>query len=452
MNGSTHRHRMVAAGIGLLAVGVAVMPAPGAFASRPAVVDESSIERAVAGVSLFISENADALATGITAACPLMTRDEFGWFMGQQDLAPSLEGWSVGLFMYDGVGSGAPGLSCGVDIAGHVGGAGDGAPHGVRLEAVVVPDGATFGDLLGVVEGGRVISAGGPEIGGEIGGACFPGEVVVCVLLWSRSGLAITTVLAGPAASVTEARTIALMTSMIPSMVQGLGRYATDFGPPPTAPVTTAVPTTIPEPPLDIAAARATLAEFTAAHPVGTSGPEVAGGLGCPSSTAATIAETMSAAGLAPDLDPFLVSVRGSAIAAGLLTVSCGGDVIDALVQATAGVVPTYTPSLTAYDISGIATIDHVLAERPGLVQIQSGMSAIGGDLYGSACDVVSGSGTFCVRVWHRDGLVVMFEVSGNARPDFDAAATQVITGLVPIVVTNLATHATWPGSSAGLG
>ena len=372
--------------------------------------------------------------------------------MGQQDLAPSLDAWSVGLFMYDGVGSGAPGLSCGVDIAAHVAGGGDGAPHGVRLEAVVVPDGATFGDLLGVVEGGRVISPGAPEVGGEVGGACFPGEVVVCVLMWSRAGLAITTVLAGPAASVTEARTVALMTSMIPSMVRGLGRYATDFGPPPTAPATTAGPTTVPEPRLDIAAARATLAEFTADNPVGSSGPEVAGGLLCPTSTAAAITEAMSTAGLAPDLDPFLVSVRGSAIAAGLVTVSCGGDVIDALVQATAGVVPTYTPSLTVYDIAGVATIDHVLAERPGLVQIQTGTSEIGGALYGSPCDVASGSGTFCVRVWHREGFVVMFEVAGNARPDFDAAATSVITALIPIVVSNLAAHATWPTSTPGLG
>jgi hypothetical protein len=250
---------------------------------------------------------------------------------------------------------------------------------------------------------------------------------------------------------VTERGTITLMSSMIPTIVQDLARHADETAPPTTTTPTTATPTTAPAPALDTAAARTTLAEFIAAYPVGTNGPEIAGGMTCPTSPPAAIGDAMSAVGLVPALDPFRVTIRGSAISPGLVTVSCGGDVIDALVQATAGVVPTYTPSLTVYDITGVATVDHVLAERPGLVRLQTNVPAIGGDLYGGPCDVASGSGTFCVRVWHREGLVVMFEVSGNARSGFDDAATQVITVLVPSVVSNLATRAAWPAPPAEL-
>ena len=450
MNSSSRRLRFLAVGIGFLGVVVAVTPTSLAGAGRPEAIDETAVARALTGVSLFLSNNAGSIETGITASCPLMTQDQFGWFMGQQGLAPRLDGWSVGLFMYDGVGSGAPGLSCGIDIPSFVGQPG-GAPHGVRLEAIAVPDGSALGDLLGVVEGGRIVGPGSDDIGGEIGGTCYPGEVAICVLMWYRSGLAITTVLAGPVASVTESQTITLMTSMVPTMVQGLGRYAADFGPPPTTTPTTAAPTTTPAPTLDVAGARATLGEFVAAHPVGTSGPEVAGGLTCPSSTATAIAHAMSTAGLAPDVDPFLVTVRASAVAPGLATVSCGGNVMEALGQATVGVVPAYTPLLTVYDITGVATVEDVLAERPGLVQLQADVPTIGGVLYGSPCDVASGSGTFCVRLWHREHLVVMFEVSGNARPEFDGAATQVIRDLVPTVVDNLSTHATWSAAPPGL-
>lgn len=438
------------------AVGLAATPGRDVRAAdsggRSTVVSEPVIERAVAGVSLFISENAASIATGITAPCPLMTSDQLGWFMGQQTLAPRLDGWAVELFMYDGVGSGAPGIACGVDIQAHVGQAGSGAPHGVRLEAVVVPDGATLGDLLGVVQGGVVIGPGAAEIGGEVGGTCYPGVYAVCVLMWTRAGLAITTVLAGPHADVTQEQTVTLMSSMIPTMVQGLADYASTAAPPSTTVPPSSAPATTPAITLDLAGARATVAEFIAANPVGTTGPIGVDGLVCPSISAAGVGDVMSAAGLAPAVDPFAVTVRSSAIAPGLVTVSCGGDVIDALVQATAGTVPTYTPSVTVYDITGVATIDHVLAERPGLVLLQSNVAAIGGDLYGSPCDVASGSGTFCVRVWHREGFVVMFEVSGNARAEFDAAATQAITTLAPAVVGNLATRAIWPVPASGLG
>jgi hypothetical protein len=211
--------------------------------------------------------------------------------------------------------------------------------------------------------------------------------------------------------------------------------------PAPTAPAPTAAPGT-----LDLAAARATLAEFLAANPVGTNVATAPGAaLVCPGSSMEQIGQAMTAVGLTPNLAGFGVVVDESAIAPGLRTVGCGGDVVGALIDSMEATTATHTPLLTVYDITGFASFDQVLAERSGLTLLQSGLPAIGGDLYGASCDVTAGSATFCVRVWHRDGLIVMTEIAGTAMAGFDAAATQLITGLIPGVVNDLATRAHWP-------
>lgn len=497
--------------------GVVASASTGSFA--PSVVDEATVERAQTGISVFVIDNVMDIETGITAPCPMMTVDQFGWFMGQQGLSPNLTGWAVDLFYYDDVGEGAPGLSCGVDPEAHLDQIDTGAPHGGYLEAMTLPATTTFAQVLGVVDRATSIGPGAPEIGGEIGGVCYTGQLAACFMMWHRSGLVLTTILSGPAAEVTQERTIALLTSMVPTIVAGLAAYAdtptpgspttiaaapataaaattaatpvattavmtpatiaaASTTPLPSVPPSTLPPSTVPvltapapAPPvstanetpttaaaapttasaagsldLDLAGARATLAEFLIANPVGTDVVTAPGAaLVCPGSGLEEIGQAMTAVGLVPTLTGFRVTVEQSGIAPGLRTVTCGGDVIQALVDSIDATAPSHTPLLTIYDIDGIATLEQVLAERPGLTLLQGDVPTIGGDIYGASCDLTTGSGTFCVRVWHRDGFVVMIEVAGWAQPGFDQVATQLITTLVPGVVDDLATRANWP-------
>jgi hypothetical protein len=210
----------------------------------------------------------------------------------------------------------------------------------------------------------------------------------------------------------------------------------------PTVPPTTSTaPTSVTTVPstLGIAGARAGLAAFVASHPVGTDVLTAPGAaVVCPVSSVDGIAQALTGVGFTPNTDGFAVVVDESAIAPGLITVTCGGDVDQALFDAMDGLAVPHTPLLTMYDITGVATFDEVLADRPGLDLLQSNVPGIGGDLFSSpACDIPRG--TLCVRLWHRDGLVVMTEIAGGFVPGFGAANTELITALVPTVVDDLA-------------
>ena len=163
---------------------------------------------------------------GTTAApCPLVTTDEFGWFYGQQGLSPNLNGWAVSVFFEWNV-NGAPGIRCGVDTEAHLAQVGQGAPYGAVVEAMVLPSSVVFDDILAIADGAAIIGPGSPEIGGEIGGVCYSGDLAYCIAMWHRSGLVLDIVLAGPKAGVTQDRAVSLLSSMIETMVVGLAEHA----------------------------------------------------------------------------------------------------------------------------------------------------------------------------------------------------------------------------------
>jgi hypothetical protein len=206
---------------------------------RPSVIDEALIERAASGIWRFLlnAPMEEASAT-VTAPCPLMTTDEFGWFMGEQGLSPNLDGWAVKVFFEWGAG-GAPGIKCGVDIESHLAQVGRGAPHGAIIEALALPTSASFADVLAIAEGAAIIGPGDPQIGGEFGGVCHPGELAICVAMWHRSGLVLNVVLAGPAADVNQTRTVSLLGSMVETIVAGLVEQASAPASAPAVPETT---------------------------------------------------------------------------------------------------------------------------------------------------------------------------------------------------------------------
>lgn len=546
MNTTTIRHRLLAVGLVVctLVGATAAGTTAGASADVPDVLrpelDDANVDQAIVGISLFVIDNSASLDSGITAPCPLMTTDQYGYFMGQQGLTANLAGWFVDLVYYTDIGSGAPGVTCGIDIDAHLDQIGTGPPHGGNIEAIVLPDDSTFNDVLALIERATLFGPGPADIGGELGGVCYSGDRSICIVMWHRAGMVITGILAGPSAEVTQDRAVALLTSMVPTTVQSLIDYADLPAPgasttvasptvpaatvapatvpaatatsatvaPPTVPPTTAAPVTpttvalptIPPPtvppatvapttaspvtvpvasvpvstipplvqptappgptsapttppgPVDVSAARTTLADFIANNPIGT---DVGAGAGitppCPGSGDVSMSLAMTEVGLLPNMADYRVKVVESGIAPGLGVVACGGDVITALVAADPA-VPSHTPLLSMYDITGSATFDQVLAERPGVTLLQSNIPTIGGEIYGGDCGLPPADisvGTFCVRIWHREGLVIMIEVGGTGQADMDAAVTDVLLTLVPEVVNDLATNASWPVPSA---
>lgn len=560
MNTPTFRHRCLALGLGLCTL-VAATAAGTTSAERPSVpdrsprpaLDDANVSRAITGISLFVIDNSADLDAGINAACPLMSTDQYGFFMGEQGLMPNLAGWLVDLIYYTDVGEGAPGVTCGVDIDEHLAQIDTGAPHGGNLEAIILPDDATFSDVIALIERATLFGPASADIGGELGGVCYTGARAVCVMMWHRAGMVVTSILAGPTNEITQERALALLTSMVPTMVQSLINYAD--APPPGTPSTVAAPTTAPAsvppvtaapvtvapvtiaptvpaatiapvtvppvtvpavsvppisvpvtagtvpgqgpvssvPPLvqgtvpatvavpptaggvsttttttgptptstvstptsgsfDLVAARATLADFVASNPIGL---DVGAGAGitplCPGSGVASIPLAMTEVGLVPEMSDFRVKVVQSGIAPGLGVVECGGDVIAALVG-TDPSVPSHTPLLAMYDITGAATFDQVLAERPGVTLVQSDIPTIGGEIYGGGCAMAPAGvdiGTFCVRIWHREGLVVMIQIGGTGQAGLDTAVTDLLIRLVPEVVNDLATNVNWPTPAA---
>ena len=196
----------------------------------------------------FLAMAKDYIAM-VTAPCPMMDLDEYGWFMGQQGLSPNLNGYAVHIFVEWNVG-GAPGIQCGVETEAHLAQVGQGAPHGAIIEALVLSSSRTFNDVLALAEGAAIIGPGSPEIGGEIGGVCYSGDLAVCIAVWHRSGLVLSTALAGPVADVTQDRAVSLLSSMVETMVAGLAEHAEWTVP--GAPTTIPAPTTAASPTIGI--------------------------------------------------------------------------------------------------------------------------------------------------------------------------------------------------------
>jgi len=205
MNTPTFRHRCLALGLGLCTL-VAATAAGTTFAEQPSVpdrsprpeLDDANVSRAITGISLFVIDNSADLGAGINAACPLMSTDQYGFFMGEQGLMPNLAGWLVDLIYYTDVGEGAPGVTCGVDIDEHLAQIDTGAPHGGNLEAIILPDDATFSDVIALIERATLFGPASPDIGGELGGVCYTGARAVCVMMWHRAGMVVTSMPAGP--------------------------------------------------------------------------------------------------------------------------------------------------------------------------------------------------------------------------------------------------------------
>ena len=299
MNITTIRRPLLAFGLGLsMVLGATAAGAASASTDAPDVVhphlDDANVDEAAVGITLFVLDNSANAGGTITAPCPLMTTDQYGYFMGQQGLTPNLAGWFVDVVYYTDVGMGAPGVNCGIDVDAHLDQIGAGPPHGGNIEAMSSPS-------------------------------------------------------------------IRRSTTCSPS---SSGR-----------------PCSAPAPPTS----------------------------GASSVVSATPATARSAS-------------------------SCG------------------TALLSMYDITGVATFAQVLGERPGVTLLQSDIPTIGGEIYGGDCALPPADlsmGAFCVRIWHREGLIVMIEVGGTGQAGMGTGLTDVLFALIPQVVDDLATNASWPVPAA---
>jgi len=263
---------MLHRGLRVAMIGAATMLTGGTASSaspatHPAITD-SDVSLASIGLSLFVLEHV-AAPEAITDPCPLLRPDQVGFFMSQQGFAPTQSGYSVSLFREDDATTGTTGVQCGVDLETSMAAPDPAAPHAVILDAFNPPEGMTIQDFA-TAFGASVLGPGAADVGGDLTGFCgaISGQPV-CIVGWLRQPLVVEIGVGGP--GVTLDATVAMLNAMLPSIVESLAAFE------PSVSATTVVPTTLPGvsvpptvAPTTAAAAKATLADFIAANPLGT--------------------------------------------------------------------------------------------------------------------------------------------------------------------------------------
>jgi hypothetical protein len=255
-------------------------------------IEDADVSLASIGLSLFILEHLSE-PSDLTDPCPLLLPDQVGYFMGQQGLAPTQNGYSVSLFREeDTVAEGATGVQCGVDIEASAANPDPAAPHAVLLDAFSTGTGEVTIQTLADSYGAPVLGPGAADVGGELTGFCgaISGQPV-CLLGWLRDPLVVEIGIGGP--GITLGNTTAVFNAMLPSIVESLVNFepnslpTTIATPAPTDVATTvAAATTVPAPPSTAVAPTSAAAATTVAATA------VASTLPTPSLAPVTVATT----------------------------------------------------------------------------------------------------------------------------------------------------------------
>ncbi len=203
---------------GAFALAGAATTASAAGAVEPAVTD-ADVSLASLNVLTFALTN--ATADPITAPCPLISSDELGRFMGQQGFTPNLSTFAVDVYYEDEVGEGYPGIDCGADISAAEN-PDPAMPHYPVVGAAYLSDDITFQAYLDQLDGTVLTPAvADPNLGGEVGGLCTAGRI--CWLNWHRGSLVVSLIVAGgTGGDIDQARSEALLLSMVPTVVDNL--------------------------------------------------------------------------------------------------------------------------------------------------------------------------------------------------------------------------------------
>ena len=121
---------------------VGAVSTPATAAHLPAVVDDTQIELAKLGITLFSLDHLSEPATD----CPVVGVDEVGYWMGQLGMTGTSQGYSVNPFSPDDVDALA--IFCGVNPNDFVQTPDPAAPYALGIEVYNLLEGATFAQLL----------------------------------------------------------------------------------------------------------------------------------------------------------------------------------------------------------------------------------------------------------------------------------------------------------------
>lgn len=182
----------------------------------PSSITDSDIAQAGMGVMAFGLRN--IAVDPITEPCPMLSQDRIAWHFAQQAYTPNFTGFAVDVYYDDEVGEGYPGVDCISQIEDAIT-PDPVAPHYPAVGAAYLPDGVTFADFLTTFEDQAILTPSVPGIAGQVGGVCISS---FCYLHWNRGTLVVSVLVAGGSGDITQAKTEAMLTAMVPEVVANL--------------------------------------------------------------------------------------------------------------------------------------------------------------------------------------------------------------------------------------
>ena len=229
--------------IGLAAVAVSTVAAPAAHAAgpgspRPASVFTASrslaLEAARARFALFVADNPlpenGAAPAPASAACPLASPEALtlaaSALSAPAPLQPQVDPWVAGTTSSpelrpdsaaQGVVQGIPIIRCTTTRPA------DGQVSRPELFAIALTGGVSFGDVARLHAIDPILRVSPAGIGGEMVGACLDtADTATCVVLWQSRNLLLGMTLEGPPSAVNTGTAGALLTDLVPDIVDTL--------------------------------------------------------------------------------------------------------------------------------------------------------------------------------------------------------------------------------------
>lgn len=150
----------------------------------------------------------------------------------------------------------------------------------------------------------------------------------------------------------------------------------------------------------------------------------------CPLLTVEAANAGVSALGLVSSELPYGVSLYRDATGVGIISIACGADLAKAAIPSGS---TSFVVEVTLLD--GQAVFPQYVVRIAGNDTPISSSPELGGDVIGRCRN----DPQYCVASWHADGLVITVKLDGPRTNESEAQARQLLLGVVPQVLVNLA-------------
>lgn len=157
-------------------------------------------------------------------SCPVVRQDQLGFWLGERGWAATSNGYVIEAYKHQDV---AIVASCGPDLETVIQSPDPAAPFGVVVEAAILLENVPFQALLDAQLPGQMTPVQSPntDLRGWDAVYCVSQARDLCFVAWSRGGLAVSIIIAGPAGQLNEQNSTQLLHDLVPDAINNLGTY-----------------------------------------------------------------------------------------------------------------------------------------------------------------------------------------------------------------------------------